>query len=260
MWEPKASKALWERAGFAAGSHRDSTFHRSSPPQFSRALSILASHSRAGSSSSRLGEAIGGGSLLLDQSPVWWVLFTLSKSVSQTAHDNRREAAWTSPARLPGSHDVFVKGTHALVGSFVFFWVAPAVVAGVGPFALVGWTMQPPLLWLPGVRVVGVAAVAAGLDCFARFALEGRSTPAPVAQTEVLVASGLYRFVRNLMYVSLLIIVSGQALLFSQARLFAYAGVMLVAFHLFVLFYEEPTLRRRFGGSYETYYLHVGRW
>ena len=159
---------------------------------------------------------------------------------------------------------MFVKGTRALVGSFVFFWVAPAVVAGVGPFALVGWTMQPPLLGLPGVRVVGVAAVAAGLDClldcFARFALEGRGTPAPVAQTEVLVASGLYRFVRNPMYVSLLIIVSGQALLFSQARLFAYAGVMLVAFHLFVLFYEEPTLRRRFGGSYETYYLHVGRW
>ena len=81
-----------------------------------------------------------------------------------------------------------------------------------------------------------------------------------MAQTEVQVASGLYRFVRNPMYVSLLIIVSGQALLFGQARLFAYAGVMLVAFHLFVLFYEEPTLRRRFGGSYETYYLHVGRW
>ena len=113
--------------------------------------------------------------------------------------------------------------TRALVGSFVFFWVAPAVVAGVGPFALVGWTMQPPLLGLPGERVVGVAVVAAGLacllDCFARFALEGRGTPAPVAQTEVL-----------------------------------------VAFHLNVLFYEEPTLRRRFGGSYETYYLHVGRW
>ena len=153
---------------------------------------------------------------------------------------------------------MFVKGTRtrALVGSFVFFWVA--VVAGVGPFALVGWTMQPLLLGLPGVRVVGVAA---GLDCLLDcFALEGRGTPAPVAQTQVLVASGLYRFVRNPRYVSLLIIVPGQALLFSQARLFAYAGVMLVAFHLFVLFYEEPTLRRRFGGSYETYYLHVGRW
>ena len=56
-------------------------------------------------------------------------------------------------------------------GSIVFFWIAPAVVAGVGPFALVGWTMQPPLLGLPSVRVVGVAAVVAGLacllDCFA---------------------------------------------------------------------------------------------
>ena len=133
--------------------------------------------------------------------------------------------------------------------------------AGGGPFALVGWTMQPPLLDPPGVRLVGVAAgLACLLDCFARLALEGRGTPAPVAQTEVLVASGPYRFVRNPMYVSLLIIVSGQALLFGQARLVAYAGVMLVAFHLFVLFYEEPTLRRRFGGSYETYYLHVGRW
>ncbi len=134
---------------------------------------------------------------------------------------------------------MFVKGTRtrALVGSFVFFWVAPAVVAGVGPFALVGWTMQPPLLGLPGERVVGVAAgLACLLDCFARFALEGRGTPAPVAQTEVLVASGLYRFVRNPMYVSLLIIVSGQALLFGQARLVAYAGVMLVAVHLNVLF------------------------
>ena len=158
---------------------------------------------------------------------------------------------------------MFVKGTRtrAIVGSFVFFWVAPAVGAGVGPFALVGWTMQPLLLGVPGGRVVGVAAgLDCLLDCFARFALEGRGTPAPVAQTQVLVASGLYRFVRNPMYVSLLIIVSGQALLFGQIRLFAYAGVMLVAFHLFVLFYEEPTLRRRFGGSYETYYLHVGRW
>ena len=164
---------------------------------------------------------------------------------------------------------MFVKGTRtrAIMGSFVFFWVAPAVVAGVVPFALVGWTMEPPLLGLSGERVVGVAAVAAVaaglaclLDCFARFALEGRGTPAPVAQTEVLVASGLYRFMRNPMYVSVLIIISGQALLFGQAWLFVYAGVVLVAFHLFVLLYEEPQLRRRFGGSYQTYCLHVGRW
>ena len=97
------------------------------------------------------------------------------------------------------------------MGSFVFFWVAPAVVAGVGPFALVGWTMQPPLLGLPGERGVGVAALAAGLACLLDcFALEGRGTPAPVAQTEMLVESGLHRFVRSPMYVSLLIIVSVQ--------------------------------------------------
>ena len=161
---------------------------------------------------------------------------------------------------------MFLKGkrTGAILGTFVFFWVAPAVVAGVGPFALFGWTMQPPLLGLPGERVAGVVAIAAGLacllDCFARFALEGRGTPAPVAQTEVLVASGLYRFVRNPMYVSVLIIISGQALLLGQVLMFAYAGVVLAAFHLNVLFYEEPTLHRRFGGSYETYLLHVDRW
>ena len=167
---------------------------------------------------------------------------SLTDSARQQARNN---TAWTSPARLPGSHHVFVKGTRtrAIVGSFVFFWVARAVVAGVGPFALVGWTMQPSLLGLPGERVLGVAAVAAGvgclLDCFARFALEGRGTPAPVAQAEVLVASGLYRFVRNPMYVSVLIIISGQALLFGQARLFAYAGVMLT--HPDVRSATEPT-------------------
>ena len=74
------------------------------------------------------------------------------------------------------------------------------------------------------------------------------------------VASGLYRFVRNPMYVCVLVIVAGQALLLGQAWLFAYAGVVLAAFHVFVRVYEEPQLRQRFGGSYKTYCLHVGRW
>ncbi|MDE0227130.1 MAG: isoprenylcysteine carboxylmethyltransferase family protein [Gammaproteobacteria bacterium] len=158
------------------------------------------------------------------------------------------------------------KGTRArtVLGSFVFFLVAPGVVAGVIPFALVGWTFQATLLGLPGERVVGIVAVGAGLaclvECFARFALEGRGTPGPVEQTEVLVASGLYRLVRNPMYVCVVAIVLGQAVLFGQASLLAYAGLMLVAFHLFVVLYEEPTLRRRFGASYETYCLHVRRW
>ena len=81
-----------------------------------------------------------------------------------------------------------------------------------------------------------------------------------MAQTEVLVASGLYRFVRNPMYVCVLTIIAGQALLLGQTRLVAYAGVVAVAFHLNVRVYEEPTLRRRFGASYESYCRHVGRW
>ena len=161
---------------------------------------------------------------------------------------------------------MFEKGTtaRAVLGSFAFFLAAPGVVAGVVPFLLSGWSMQAPLFGLPVGRVVGVAAVIAGLacllDCFARFALEGRGTPAPVEQTEVLVASGLYRFVRNPMYVRVLTIVAGQALLFGQVSLFAYAGLLLLGFHLHVRFYEEPQLRRRFKGSYETYCLHVRRW
>lgn len=158
------------------------------------------------------------------------------------------------------------KGTpaRAILGSFAFFLVAPGVVAGIVPHALVGWTLQPPLLGLPGEQLLGGLAIAVGLaclvDCFVRFALEGRGTPAPVEQTEVLVASGLYRFVRNPMYVCVVTIVLGQALLLGQAPLLPYAAVLLVAFHLFVRLYEEPTLRRRFGGSYETYCLHVRRW
>ncbi len=165
-----------------------------------------------------------------------------------------------------GHRDMFEKGTtaRAILGSFAFFLAAPGVVAGVVPYLLSGWSMQPPLFGLPVGRVVGVAAVIAGLacllDCFARFALEGRGTPAPVEQTEVLVASGLYRFVRNPMYVCVLTIVAGQALLFGQVSLLAYAGLLLLGFHLHVRFYEEPQLRRRFEGSYETYCLHVRRW
>ena len=105
--------------------------------------------------------------------------------------------------------------------------------------------MQSPMLGVPGERLVGIVAVGAGLacllHCFARFVVEGRGTPGPVEQTEVLVVSGLYRFVRNPMYVCVLIIVFGQALLLGQGLLLPYAGVLLVAFYLFVLLYEEPT-------------------
>jgi protein-S-isoprenylcysteine O-methyltransferase Ste14 len=151
-----------------------------------------------------------------------------------------------------------------LIGSLVFFIIAPGTVAGWMPYWLTAWQMQPPLFGVRGLRPIGVVLGAAGVvllvDCFLRFALEGRGTPAPVAPTEALVASGPYRHVRNPMYIAVLTIIAGQALLLGSRALAAYAGAVWLLFHIFVIVYEEPTLRRRYGASYEAYRAHVDRW
>jgi protein-S-isoprenylcysteine O-methyltransferase Ste14 len=103
----------------------------------------------------------------------------------------------------------------------------------------------------------GVAIVA---ECFLRFAIVGLGTPAPVAPTRSLVVSGLYRYVRNPMYVGVLATLVGQALLFGSLGLLVYASLVWAMFHAFACLYEEPTLRRRYGPSYLTYCAHVRRW
>jgi protein-S-isoprenylcysteine O-methyltransferase Ste14 len=154
--------------------------------------------------------------------------------------------------------------SRAVVGSFLFFWIAPAVVAGLIPYQLSRWRMEPPFLGSTATRVVGALLVALGiaalLECFARFAIKGRGTPAPIAPTETLVVTGLYRFVRNPMYVAVVSAILGQALLLGSTRLLAYALAVWTAFHIFVLAYEEPTLRQQFGESYDRYRAHVRRW
>ena len=151
----------------------------------------------------------------------------------------------------------------AIVGSFVFFVVAPATVAGWVPYAWTGWRLQPPLAGLPAGRIVGAVlvavSVAALIECFGRFSLVGRGTPAPVLPTESLVVSGLYRFTRNPMYVAVVAAIAGQGLILGSRGLLGYAAVVWLAFHAFVLGYEEPTLRRRFR-DYEAYSRHVPRW
>jgi protein-S-isoprenylcysteine O-methyltransferase Ste14 len=135
----------------------------------------------------------------------------------------------------------------------IFLSVAPGVVAGWIPYALSGWRVEPPLLGIEAGRWIGGALVMAGsavlLDSFARFALEGRGTPAPVAPTQTLVVSGLYRHVRNPMYLGVAAAILGQALLFGSVSLLAYTALVWGLFHIFVLAYEEPTLRRRYGDS-----------
>jgi protein-S-isoprenylcysteine O-methyltransferase Ste14 len=151
-----------------------------------------------------------------------------------------------------------------VVGSALFFCVAPGVVAGVIPGVLAGWRIGRPFLGSDGVRGVGAVLMTAGglglLDCFARFALEGRGTPAPLAPTRTLVVSGAYRHVRNPMYVAVVAAILGQALLFGSERVLGYAVLVWCVVHVFVVAYEEPTLRGQFGEAYVAYQAGVRRW
>ena len=152
----------------------------------------------------------------------------------------------------------------AAIGSLVFLVVAPGVVAGLGPWLLTGWNLEDPLPhWLP-LRVAGAAALGAGLvvllDAFARFVREGLGTPAPIAPTEHLVVGGLYRYVRNVMYIAVTTTIVGQALLLGQVVLLVYAVVAWAGMAAFVKLYEEPTLRRKFGEDYAAYCRAVRAW
>lgn len=98
------------------------------------------------------------------------------------------------------------------------------------------------------------------LDSFVRFALQGLGTPAPVFPTRHLVITGLYRHVRNPMYVAVISLILGQCLLSGNARVLAYAAIVWLSFHLFVLLYEEPTLRTTYGDEYRRFCAHVPRW
>src|SRR5215216_989790 len=139
-------------------------------------------------------------------------------------------------------------------GSALFFALAPGVVAGVIPYGLTGWETEP-----AGIvaQACGVALIAAGaailIHAFARFVREGIGTPAPVAPTQHLVVGGLYRFIRNPMYVAVVSCVMGQALLLGREVLWVYALGLMALFYAFVRGYEEPALSRRFGSEYDAY-------
>lgn len=152
----------------------------------------------------------------------------------------------------------------AVIGSLVFLVVAPGTVAGWVPFWLTRWRVQPPLLGAPGLRMVGATLIIVGLaslvESFLRFAIVGLGTPAPVAPPTRLVISGQYRYVRNPMYVAVLAIVVGQGLMLGSVVLLRYAVVLWLLVHAFVRLYEEPTLKGKFGSSYDAYRQNVRRW
>lgn len=150
------------------------------------------------------------------------------------------------------------------MGSLVFLVLVPGVVAGLIPWWLTDWSVREPLRYSLPLRVAGAILLAAGLavlvEAFARFVVEGVGTPAPIAPTERLVVGGLYRYVRNPMYLAVAATIVGQALLLGRPILLLYAAVFAVAVAAFVHWYEEPTLRRRFGAQYDAYRRAVPAW
>ncbi|NGO79033.1 isoprenylcysteine carboxylmethyltransferase family protein [Streptomyces sp. YC504] len=150
----------------------------------------------------------------------------------------------------------------AAVGSAVFFVVAPGSVAGLVPWLLTGWSAGGP--WWGPVRVTGWAflgvSAALLLHAFARFALQGLGTPAPVAPTEHLVVTGAYRHVRNPMYVAVAAVILAQGLVLARPVLLGYGLLAWAVMAAFVRGYEEPKLREQFGQEYEDYRGAVRGW
>jgi protein-S-isoprenylcysteine O-methyltransferase Ste14 len=150
-----------------------------------------------------------------------------------------------------------------LIWSTVFL-VTPGTFAGLIPWWISGWHSAPAFFGIAALRVLGWIFIAAGilflLDSFARFALQGLGTPAPWKPPTRLVVTGAYRYVRNPMYVANLGLIVGQALVLGNLELLGYAVIAALLFHVFVISYEEPTLRQIFGAEYETMCSSVNRW
>jgi protein-S-isoprenylcysteine O-methyltransferase Ste14 len=154
--------------------------------------------------------------------------------------------------------------TTAFVLTLIFNVIVPGTFAVYLPWLIAHGVMGPPFLGLEATRWLGWGLAAAGtavvLEAQLRFVFKGFGTPAPILPPSRLVVSGFYRHVRNPMYVAVIVLVIGEALVYAEPWLFAYAAAFLVLGHLFVLFYEEPTLRKRFPADYPAFTAAVPRW
>jgi peptidoglycan/LPS O-acetylase OafA/YrhL/protein-S-isoprenylcysteine O-methyltransferase Ste14 len=145
----------------------------------------------------------------------------------------------------------------------LFTLLVPGTVLGLVPFALTAGTKgQRIVLGTP--HLLGFALLLAGVAiiiwCFIDFVRRGRGTPAPYDPPRKLVVAGLYTYVRNPQYAGVILVAVGEAILSGRIVLFGYAVFLAVGYHLFVRFYEEPTLRRKFGEEYVRYCAAVSRW
>jgi protein-S-isoprenylcysteine O-methyltransferase Ste14 len=147
-----------------------------------------------------------------------------------------------------------------LVKNLVFTVVVPGTVGVYMPLFIAREQTMVSGALLASALAVLAAGGALYVSCVWNFALRGRGTPAPIDAPKKLVTCGPYRFTRNPMYVGVLTVILGWAVLFQSGAVLKYALAVGLFCHLFVVLYEEPHLRRTFGPEYENYCVRVGRW
>jgi protein-S-isoprenylcysteine O-methyltransferase Ste14 len=147
--------------------------------------------------------------------------------------------------------------------TLIFTIIVPGAIAALIPYLLLSRNPAP-FAHIGPFQLLGLIPMAIGLAIYLRcawdFASMGKGTPAPIDPPKRLVAHGLYRFVRNPMYVGVLLALLGEAWLFRSSALLIYAAIVFTWEHLFVVFYEEPALKRKFGESYSDYLARTRRW
>jgi len=151
-----------------------------------------------------------------------------------------------------------------LLKTIVFTVLVPGTVSVLVPYWILSSESTAPLTRIRFPGYFGVLPIVLGTSiyiwCAWDFTFAGHGTPAPIDPPKQLVVRGLYNYIRNPMYVGVFLVILGEALLFQSGALLVYAlGAMLLA-NLFIIFYEEPTLQRKFGESYERYRESVPRW
>jgi protein-S-isoprenylcysteine O-methyltransferase Ste14 len=166
-----------------------------------------------------------------------------------------------STAKAPNGSRRWSGGNISLTARNVLFSL---VVPGLGAVLVPWWILDGARAAPLGPAWLGVIPVAAGLvlylACVRVFAAVGRGTPGPWDAPRQVVAVGPYGWVRNPIYLAALLVVLGETCIFQSGALLGYAAAMAVGFHLFVVGYEEPHLRRAFGTAYIDYSRRVHRW
>lgn len=150
-----------------------------------------------------------------------------------------------------------------LLRNLVFTVLQPGLVAVVIPYYILGGEINLETPWQThtygGIIVFAIGLIVM-LRCIIQFAFEGKGTLSPIDPTKRLVVRGLYRYSRNPMYVGVMMILIGEAIVTQSATLWIYLAIIFLAFNLFIMLHEEPRLRKVFGEEYLLYCEKVRRW